>query len=120
MTPNTTNTAIQAQIENIGIRFDKSFDELKMMLSGFDNRLRILEQGEAGRHPLLKASISTALKKLEEHDSNIKDAQKSADKALMVATRLEAVAQWLLGIISVVVAAVIVAIITGRVEILVH
>ena len=115
-----SNSAIQAQIDSIGVRIDKSFDELKTMLTSFDNRLRTLEQGEAGSHPLIEASISSALKRLEGHDADIRVATKRADEALIVATRLESVAKWLLGIISLVIVAMITAIITGRVDIIVH
>lgn len=107
---------------------DKGFDELKAMLGGYDLRIRDIEQSEAGRHPLLESRIDAAWRKIDEHgvelralasrvDTDIKAINTRADKALLIAERLESVAKWMLGILTAVITALIIALITGRIDI---
>ena len=115
--PRVDNSALQAQIDNIGARMDKGFDELKMMLGGYDGRLRDLEKSDASSHPVMESRLDAAWRKIDEHTAFIVAAQKTADQALQVANKLESVAKWILGIFTLVLVALIIAILTGKVHV---
>jgi len=83
MTPaRVDNSVLQSQIDNIGSRMDKGFDELKSMLGGYDSRLRNLEQSEAGSRPVLESRIDAAWRRLDEHGTAIQDVAKGAKDEL--------------------------------------
>jgi hypothetical protein len=48
---------------------DKGFDEIKVLVRSFDERVRGVEMQEAGCQPLLSGRIDAAWRRLGEHDS---------------------------------------------------
>jgi len=147
--PRVDNSALQAQIESIGARMEKGFDELKAIWTGYDGRLRVLEQSDASNHPLMSSRLDAAWRTIDEHSTDIKtvtktagdalaiakrldddstkrldaeskrfdDINKIANTALIVATRLESVAKYLLALITAVITALIIAVLTGKIKI---
>jgi hypothetical protein len=61
----------QAQIDGLGARFDKGFDEIKNLMRSFDERIRSIEIREASCSPLLVARLSIVEKKLETQEQEI-------------------------------------------------
>ena len=51
---------------------DRSFTELKEILQGMDDRVRRLENNEAGCQPLVNSRISEAFRQLDKHTADIK------------------------------------------------
>jgi len=47
----------QEQLDGLGARFDKGFDEIKSLLRSFDDRMRAVELQEASSHPLINSQI---------------------------------------------------------------
>jgi hypothetical protein len=118
-TTRVDNLVLQSQIDGIGVRMDKGFDELKSMLGGYDGRLRELEKSDASSHPLMESRLDAAWRRIDEHTTAIGISQKTADMALMVANKLESISKWMLGILTAVIVAFVVAVITGRVELII-
>lgn len=50
-------------------------DEIRAALRDIDGRLRALEQSEAGTHPLINARLDAAWRKIESHETRIKNAE---------------------------------------------
>lgn len=106
-------SAFQAQINTLGERMDKNFDELKQLLAGYELRLRLAETQSASELPLLKLQVRDALKKIEQHEIDI-------NKALKTAEKLETIAKWVLGVFTTVLIAIIVLLATGKASIVFH
>jgi len=70
MTPENIS-AFQAQIDNLGERMDKGFDELKSFLRSFDDRLRAIERMEAGCQPIVTARIDAVVHQLSDHETRL-------------------------------------------------
>lgn len=64
--------ALQAQITAWGERMDRGFGELKEILQGIDDRVRRLENNEAGCQPLVNNRLSEAFRQLDKHTADIK------------------------------------------------
>lgn len=69
-------SALQAQIDALGVRMDKNFDEIKVMMHDFGERVRSIETKEAGCAPLLNARLDAAWRTIDEHGKRIKDIEK--------------------------------------------
>jgi hypothetical protein len=50
----------------------KDVAEIKQMLRAVEERVRALENHEAGSHPLMESKIDAAWRKIEEHDRRMK------------------------------------------------
>jgi len=108
-------SATQTQINALGERFDKGISEIKTMLTGFDERLRGLETREAGCAPMMVARMNAAWARIDAHDaelSKLKDAIFSVNRST---SQLEAISKWILGIFTVVLTALILAVLTGKI-----
>lgn len=114
----------QSQFDGLGMRMDKGLAEIKDILNRFDERLRMQETNLAGSQPLLIARVDAAWRKIDEMDAE--QAQMRQAMALQNETiqqlsqtinRLEAVAKWILGIITALIVAVLVAYVTGQIDI---
>lgn len=112
--PTNPSAALQARIDEIGMRMDKGFDELKALLGNSEQRIRQIEQDQAGQHPLLESRIDAAWRKLDDHSLELKSVNTRADKALLIAERLEMIFRWLLGIITATIVAILIALISGK------
>lgn len=71
-----TNTMLQRQLTELNARvYQVACDvgEIKTMLHQIEERVRKLENNEAGVHPLMESKIDAAWRKLEEHDKRIEN-----------------------------------------------
>ena len=92
---------LQTQITSLGTRMEKGFDELKEIVSGFDQRVRTVELKEANCNPILTARVDSAWLKLNEHEASIKELVKISTE-LVYTNRI---LKWLLGIFTVIMGA---------------
>jgi len=70
-----TNLSLQRQITEFSTRLDqvaRDVTEIKQMLRAVEERVRTLENHEAGSHPLMESRIDAAWRKIEEHDRRMK------------------------------------------------
>lgn len=66
------NEALQAQIVALGERMDQGFSRLENILSTFENRVRGLENREAGCQPLITSRLDAAWREIDSHTAEIK------------------------------------------------
>jgi predicted RNase H-like nuclease (RuvC/YqgF family) len=110
----------QAQIDALGERMDKGFTELKDMLSRFDERLREQEKQTASCQPLMNSKLDAAWRRIDSHDAQLEKLQKALQDMAKTAEFLETVARWLLGIITAVIIAIVIAFLTGKIDIVIR
>jgi len=94
-----SNSLLQRQIAELNARLEqvaRDVSEIKQMLRAVEERVRALENHEAGAHPLMESRIDAAWRKLEEHDKRI-DALTQVVSRLDHSNRLMA---WLGGILG--------------------
>jgi hypothetical protein len=136
-----SNSELQIRINDLATRMDKGFDELKLMLGVVDNRMRDLEKSEAGVHPVIETRLSAAWRKIDEHETKLQDVIKALNdsvsiedlkahaarieklenmtsNALLIATRLESIAKWLLGIFTAIIIPILLLLLSGKATII--
>lgn len=70
-----SNMALQRQITEFATRMEqvaRDVVEIKQLLRGIEERVRILENHEAGSRPLMESRIDAAWRKIEEHENRMK------------------------------------------------
>jgi len=107
----------QAQIDALGERMSRGFEEIKTMLLRYEERLRGIETREAGCSPLITARIDAAWRRLDTHDVEISKLNEMIKEVSQTAKQLESISKWLLGIITAVIISFAIALATGRVDI---
>lgn len=94
-----SNLSLQKQITEFSARLDqvaRDVAEIKQMLQAVEERVRALENHEAGAHPIMESRIDAAWRKLEEHDKKI-------DNLTQIVSRLDhsnRLMAWLGGILG--------------------
>ena len=63
--------ALQRQIDDLGDRMDKNFNEIKAMLQDYEKRIRGLENEQAGCQPLTNARLTAVETLIRSHDNQI-------------------------------------------------
>lgn len=94
-----TNTNLQSQITELSARVNQiasGIDDIKAMLRQMEERVRRLENNEAGAHPLMESRIDAAWRKIDEHDKRLDTLTQMVSK-LDQSNRLMA---WLGGILG--------------------
>lgn len=87
-------TVNQRQLDGLGARFDKGFDEIKSLMQSFDERIRTIEKREASCGLLLNARLDATERGIAEHKKEISDlrdlieAQADTAKTLSDAVRI--------------------------------
>jgi uncharacterized protein YoxC len=69
---------LQRQIVEISTRLQRMSEdigEIKNILAQIDQRVRALEQSDAGRHPVIIARVDAAWRKIDEHDARIQSVE---------------------------------------------
>lgn len=103
-----TIRGLQSQIDSLGRRMEKSFDEIKTIVTGFDTRVRTVELKEANRNPILTAKMEAAWRKLDEHDLMMKEFKKTVEELKNSINELmhtNKILKWILGILTVLITA---------------
>jgi len=97
---------------------DRGFDDLKNIISSYDARLRTLETQGASYQPLLDSKVTAAWKKIDKHEEDLVILQKTVTDLSFVVFRMEGVAKWIMGVITALVIAILIAVMTGKVTLL--
>jgi len=120
MPPDST-AALQSQLNSLGERIEKNFDEVKAMMNGFDSRVREMEKGEAGCQAITSGRIDAAWKKLDEHTKTLEDIEKIVQDQLLIVSQLiesqkqiKDILKWALGIVTAVIVVVVIGLATGQ------
>lgn len=69
-----SNSALQATMYEVGVRINQlcqDIGEIKSMLKSIEDRVRKLENDEAGTHPLIESWINQAWQKIDDHDKQL-------------------------------------------------
>jgi len=103
----------QAQIDALGERMDRGFAEIKEMLLRYEERLRMMETREASYSPVMTSRLDAAWRKLDSHDGELGKIARTTDT-------LETIGKWLLGIVTALIIALGVAVLNGRIELVVR
>lgn len=120
--PRTATASVDtslAQIEALGERMDRQFNEIKEMLLRYDERLRRLETREAACSPLIGSKLDAAWRKIDNHEAEMASMRKNVADMAKVVDRLESVAKWLLGIFTALIVSLVIAFLTGKIDILI-
>jgi hypothetical protein len=111
------NSQAASMVDALGERMDKGFTKIEDMLLRFEERLRAAETREAGCQPIVTARMDAAWRKIDLHDAELSSQRQSVTGLAHVVNRLEGVARWILGIITTLIAAVLIAFLTGKIDI---
>ena len=114
--PDTTLRGLQEQINTLGTRMDKGFDEIKSIVSGFDKRVRDVELKEANCNPILTAKVDAAWRKLDEHDGVLKVLDSAIDNLKDSVSELahtNKILKWILGVMTAVMTAYLIKLLVG-------
>jgi len=104
-----------SQVDLLGERMDKGFSELKEMLIRYEERLRGVETREVGSFAVVGSRLDAAWKKIDDHTEEIKILSDTLSGVGKSAVLLETIFKWLLGVVTAVVIAVVIAFATGRI-----
>ena len=114
--PDTTLRGLQEQINTLGTRMDKGFDELKSIVSGFDGRVRDVELKEANHNPILTSKVDAAWRKLDEHDGVLKDLDRQIEdvkKTISELMQTNKILKWILGVLTALLTAYMINLLVG-------
>ena len=106
-------------MDALGERMDRGFTEIKEMLYRFDERLRDEEKNQAGYQPVITARLDAAWRRIDKHDQDMDKLNEALIKITKTVSQLESVSKWMLGILTAVIVAIMVAFVTGRIELLI-
>ena len=111
-----TLRGLQDQINSLGSRMEKSFDELKEMLNGTNERLRCVELNAANATPSLTSKIDLAWEKLKAqeekisaHENKINELVKSVNQLVQT----NSILKWILGILTALMTAYLIKLLVG-------
>lgn len=109
--PMTENTlrGLQIQIDSLGTRMEKGFDEVKEMLNNTNERLRCVELQAANQTPNFINKIDSAWEKIKSHEEDIKHLKKTVDELMQT----NKILKWILGVMTVLMTAYLVKLLLG-------
>lgn len=88
----------QLQLDGLGARFDKGFDEIKNLMRSFDERIRAIELREASCSPILVARISAAEQHIINQQAEIEELRKmiqvQSDAANKITNAIQTINEW--------------------------
>jgi hypothetical protein len=119
MTPvnDPTTAAVQAaQIETLGESMRAGFDELKSMMRAMDDRLRKIENTEAGCFPLTSQRLEHFSKRLDAVEKTVGEHEKILSELVSTNRTLK----WLAGIATAILISLLLALVTGQAAIVFH
>lgn len=93
----------QGQIIDLSQRMDKGFCKLETMLQAMDERMRAIEQNQAGSHPVFMARLDAAWRQIEEHKGKIGSLDTDIQQIKLVVETLKStksLAGWIGGVLS--------------------
>lgn len=100
---------LEKQIGTLGERMEKGFERLEKLMSGVEERVRVVETREAGCQPILSGRIDAAWRTIDEHGNEIKTIKKTLDALVHTNNILK----WLLGISTAGLTALLIKLVIG-------
>ena len=107
-------TALQTQLDTLGVRMDNSFNDIKTMLSGYDTRLRELEKSNIQVETATGINMGAAWKRIDEHTAQIEAVKVSISDLKDSSKRLNEIFRWMLGVFTVVFTSGLLLFISGK------
>jgi uncharacterized protein YukE len=78
----------QQQLDQLGSRFEKGLDEIKALIRSFEERVRHVEQQEAGCHPLVTIKLDAIEREIAEHKVKIEKMEDLVQKQIQIADNM--------------------------------
>lgn len=100
---------LQTQINSLGVRMEKGFDEIKAAINNFEKRVHSIELSEASCNPIVHSKIDAAWRKLEEHGVKLE----KLETAVETMTHTNNILKWILGILTPVMVALVIKLVVG-------
>jgi chromosome segregation ATPase len=107
---------LQEQINSLGTRMEKGFDELKSIVSGFDKRVRDVELIQANSNPILTSRVDATWRKLDEHDGALKDLDKEIEdikKTISELINTNRILKWILAVLTTLLTTYLITLLVG-------
>jgi predicted phage-related endonuclease len=98
-------------------RIEAGFAKLEAAIKVLDDRQRAAENREAGNTPIMSSRLDAAWRKIDDHESDIKELRHEVAKLTQSVNQLLSVLRWMLGILSAVTTAILIALATGHLSI---
>jgi hypothetical protein len=115
--PSESSDTLQIQINTLL----NSMDEIKSILHSMDDRIRGLENREAGCQPLITSRLDAAWRKLDDHDVQISMLMSDSQERKLTIQDLrnefrgvKSILNWLLGITTSLLIAILIMFATGQ------
>jgi predicted RNase H-like nuclease (RuvC/YqgF family) len=87
---------LQAQITQLGEQMNRGFERLEQKISGFEDRVRAVEQREAGCQPLFASQIQEVQKKVNEHSARFQE----VDRIITELRQANKILSWVGGLLA--------------------
>ena len=102
--------SLQKQIDNLSTQVTQGFTRLEALLMNFDERVRSVENTQAGCQPVLTSRLDAAWRKIDEHE----DAIDKIREIMRDLAQTNRILKWILGIFTAVLLAAIVEVVRGN------
>lgn len=109
-------TVLQKQIDGLGERMERGFDEIKTIMRGFDDRVRGVETQQAGCGPMLNSRMDAAWRQIDQHEMDLKtlkDVLQNQATAIQELTQTNKILRWILGVATSVLIAILIKLMAG-------
>ncbi|MBV5322605.1 MAG: hypothetical protein JZU60_02070 [Ilumatobacteraceae bacterium] len=98
-------------------RIELGFAKLDAAIKVLDDRQRAAENREAGNTPIMSSRLDAAWRKIDDHETSIRDLRQEVSKLMQSVIQLLSILRWMLGIFTSLIVAILIALATGHLSI---
>lgn len=98
-------------------RIELGFAKLEAAIKVLDDRQRAAENREAGNTPIISSRLDAAWRKIDSHEIDLKEVRQDIVRLTQSVNQLLSVLRWMLGILTSLIVAVLIALATGHLSI---
>ena len=98
-------------------RIELGFAKLEAAIKVLDDRQRAAENREAGNTPIMSSRLDAAWRKIDDHETSIRDLRQEVSKLMHSVIQLLSILRWMLGIFTSLIVAILIALATGHLSI---
>lgn len=98
-------------------RIELGFAKLEAAIKVLDDRQRAAENREAGNTPIMSSRLDAAWRKIDDHETSIRDLRQEVSKLMQSVIQLLSILRWMLGIFTSLIVAILIALATGHLSI---
>lgn len=98
-------------------RIELGFAKLDAAIKVLDDRQRAAENREAGNTPIMSSRLEAAWRKIDDHETSIRDLRQEVSKLMQSVIQLLSILRWMLGIFTSLIVAILIALATGHLSI---